>query len=178
MLHSQLGQTFKKMNAEAARNRSTFYRAFWHMMNACMAQIRNVRAGAQYIFNFSNFGWGNFDPKMEKQMSNLYQDGYPMKMSLALLVDSPWYIKMVLNVCRLFLKKKLMDRIKPCKRNSKIVSHFEDLLPPALKGECEYDLVGWMKERIAVRAETNAKLEKLIQYVPEMNSEEEPEELD
>lgn len=48
---------------------------------------------------------------MEEKAAMLYQDCYPIKIKSIILVDAPWIVNTMVKLARIFLKKKLSDRI-------------------------------------------------------------------
>ncbi|EKX36432.1 hypothetical protein GUITHDRAFT_117430 [Guillardia theta CCMP2712] len=47
--------------------------------DASTASIHDVREGTSWLCNCNGMGWSNFSFEMEKKISMLYQDGYPIK---------------------------------------------------------------------------------------------------
>jgi hypothetical protein len=56
-------------------------------------------------------GWHNFSLKMEEKAACIYQDCYPIKIKGMVLVNSPWIVNAMVRLVKVFLKKKLSDRI-------------------------------------------------------------------
>ena len=88
----------------------------------------------------STFGWKNFDSELEKKFAGMYQDCYPFKFKLMLMVNPPWYLSTMIAIVKVFIKKKLADRLKSvrtekAKGDKLLYNHVErHQIPPALGG--------------------------------------------
>lgn len=85
---------------------------FFMYMDLLTSTISLTRNGTVFISDMSNFGWKNFDQTLEKKFSGLYQDCYPIKFARMLMVNPPWYMSAILAIMKLFLKKKIADRMQ------------------------------------------------------------------
>merc|ERR1712098_942747 len=90
------------------RQKQVMFRGFIELMHASMAEIRNFREGTIWLTDMTEMGWKHFDRQLEQDAADFYQDGYPLKMKELGMVDPPWIVRVILAICRLFIKKKLM----------------------------------------------------------------------
>lgn len=51
------------------------------------------------------------DPGTKPFMEAL-QNRFPAKLKTTYIINAPWYMKMLMNTGRLFLKKKVMERVR------------------------------------------------------------------
>ena len=88
----------------------------------------------------TTFGWKNFDSEFEKKFAGLYQNCYPLKIKYMLLINPPWYLSTMMAIVKLFIKKKLADKIKcvwtkKAKGKKLLYNHVErHQIPPGLGG--------------------------------------------
>ena len=73
--------------------------------------ISVTRKGAVFIYDHTDFGWNNFDRNLSQKLSGMYQDCYPIKFARMLLANPPWYMSAILSITKLFIKKKIADRV-------------------------------------------------------------------
>jgi len=76
----------------------------------------NITQGFSGIHDTMGFGWKNFNRKMEEVMTKLFTKSMPLRWKDFLIVDAPWWFIIIGNICKLFVPKKIMDRMKICKR--------------------------------------------------------------
>jgi len=121
---------------------------------------------------------------MEKKGAELYQDSYPIKYKSMAMVNGGWLLGTVIGMCKLFLKKKLADRIRTLTTEELVVggkegggggggvanrktdhtgccafNSWEDL-PVFLNGTYRRGLREWVVERHALRVVLEANMEE------------------
>jgi len=69
------------------------------------------RNGVVVVADLTDMGWDNLDLENATKMGSSFIDNFPMRLSKIILIRPPWLISTVLDAFRLFMKKKLMDRI-------------------------------------------------------------------
>eukprot|EP00039_Didymoeca_costata_P001184 m.50453 g.50453 ORF g.50453 m.50453 type:complete len:273 (+) comp10671_c0_seq1:203-1021(+) len=124
--------------------------------------LPRIRGGYLFAANSKEFAFRNFDNTLEKKMAAIYQDGYPIKITHVLVVDPPLFIRMVMRIVSLFLKKKLRDRIDFFKLDSgKLLTYFdESQIPPMFGGNNKVDIYAWLENRLTIRSQTEQMLAK------------------
>ena len=76
----------------------SFTKLFVSIMDALMCDLDAVRSGLLMVCDCAGMGWSNFDRELEERGTEIFQDGYPMKIHGMILVDSPWWMKVRLRV--------------------------------------------------------------------------------
>jgi len=70
------------------------------------------RNGLCFVADMKAVGWKNMDLKLQKTVNSALMDNFPMKISQVLVLNPPGIFKPLLAGSRLFVKKKIMDRIQ------------------------------------------------------------------
>mmetsp|Transcript_28131 Transcript_28131/g.73751 ORF Transcript_28131/g.73751 Transcript_28131/m.73751 type:complete len:282 (-) Transcript_28131:781-1626(-) len=99
------------------------------LFDALCADLNDIRAGCHVINQAHGAGLHNFCGALEKKLSVVSQDAYPLKYTSMPLVDSGWILHALTRLARPFLREKLRQRIVVCKASD---------LPS--KGYCREDL--------------------------------------
>mmetsp|Transcript_13493 Transcript_13493/g.31061 ORF Transcript_13493/g.31061 Transcript_13493/m.31061 type:complete len:268 (-) Transcript_13493:113-916(-) len=130
--------------------------------DASTSTIHDVREGTSWLCNCHGMGWRNFSFEMEKKISMLYQDGYPIKIKAMYLSNPPFILNAMITICKVFLKKKLQERIKIIQQQQASDYFDGQDIPRALAGGCQVKYEDWLKDQLATRqhsiAEFAAKL--------------------
>ena len=130
------------------------------MMDAMCADLDDVRNGAVYLQQCKGLSMRHFNAEMEKRFAVLYQDAYPLRFHRMWMVNAGPIINVILTICKLFLKKKLAERIKVVPQD-KLTSEFgytSGSLPPCLGGTFTGKYEAQVKEALDRRAESVAKV--------------------
>jgi hypothetical protein len=77
----------------------------------CCVDLDEIRAGTVIIQQCRNLSMGCVSLELERHHVFLLQDGYPVKLKAVCLVDTPFLINVVLRMFRVFLSKKMSERI-------------------------------------------------------------------
>ena len=138
-------------------------------LDSMMCDLRAVRLGLEIVCDMAGMGWSNFDREVEERGTSVFQDGYPMKIHGFVLSDSPWWINALLAIARLFVKKKLMEKITMVKSaDGAIAPRLPAGATPRSMGggdaaptdeESIAASVRWMEARLARRAACIAAVE-------------------
>lgn len=75
------------------------------------------------------------------------QNCYPARVGGTLIVDPPWFFKILFTIARPFLKKKTLDRTKVISRKDLTKYISEDNLHPELGGAHSYSHKKWLKKQ-------------------------------
>ena len=105
-------------------------------------------------------GWKNFSFELEKRAAVLYQDAIPCRFDMMLMVNGGYLIRMMVALCKVFLKKKLADRITTCTESYLYEKLGFDAatLPPLLGGTCTTDYESWAKAQLEKREVSKKKV--------------------
>lgn len=117
----------------------------WHGMRASLWENCDYfRNGVVVVADLSDMGWDNLDLENATKMGSSFIDNFPMRLSKIILVRPPWLISTVLEAFRLFMKKKLMDRIVNIEENEKLFEYIDAAnLHVSLGGALEYNIPQW-----------------------------------
>eukprot|EP00049_Salpingoeca_infusionum_P022962 m.9708 g.9708 ORF g.9708 m.9708 type:complete len:337 (-) comp5484_c0_seq1:80-1090(-) len=94
----------------------------WLLMNHPEAQVR----GTVTIGNMDNWSMKNFDPELEKGMMKAMQDAIPMRDGGFFAIHTPLLIRAVMPIVKLFMKKKMRDRMKFYKNPADLLKHVDE----------------------------------------------------
>eukprot|EP00286_Rhodomonas_abbreviata_P019147 CAMPEP_0181311258 /NCGR_PEP_ID=MMETSP1101-20121128/13037_1 /TAXON_ID=46948 /ORGANISM="Rhodomonas abbreviata, Strain Caron Lab Isolate" /LENGTH=280 /DNA_ID=CAMNT_0023417969 /DNA_START=30 /DNA_END=872 /DNA_ORIENTATION=- len=130
------------------------FQEFLLMLDACNADLDDVRNGTMFINQAKGMGWHNFSLELEKRAAVLYQDAYPVRFHSFPIVDAGSIISAILKLCKVFLSKKLAERMIVCSHEDLQTKHGIDPsgLPPFLGGSLESSYDDWLQSKLARRA--------------------------
>merc|ERR1712051_290677 len=80
-------------------------------MQACTHTLAMTRAGTQIIFSMVGSGWNNMSMTLRRKLTPLYQDCFPIRLVEVNMVNPPMLVNAVIAMLKVFLKKKISDRI-------------------------------------------------------------------
>eukprot|EP00961_Rhodomonas_salina_P178070 2401609-Rhodomonas_salina.2 len=130
--------------------------------DALTTTIKEIREGCVMLAACKGMGWQNFSFEMEKRFSAIYQDGYPIRIKAIYLTDPPVIISAIIKLCRVFMKKKMADRLVTCSAADmaagKVGNFLPDQLPPAMGGSWTESVDAWVERGLKRRAESIAEL--------------------
>jgi len=126
------------------------------IMDACAADLDWARSGVVFVQSNRGVGWSNFSLEMEKRLAPIYQESYPLRFKRVHMVDNGPLVATFISLCKLFLSKKLQERIIACSSESLITQHGFNaaLLPPLLGGTFPGSMEEWLRDALARRAES------------------------
>jgi hypothetical protein len=94
-----------------------------------------------------NMGWRHFDQKLEKIMAEVYQDTFPMRWAKFGLLKPPIILRAMMQIMRLFIKKKLMDRMKVCRSSQEVFEWVDkDQVPKQFGGHLDYSESDYLRD--------------------------------
>ena len=131
---------------------------FFH---CCSSDLNECRTGMTAITQCKGMGWKNFSLELEKRAAVLYQDAIPCRFAGMPCVNAGPILRAMLKLCKVFLKKKIADRILVCKQEELVSKHgySAETLPPLLGGTCtEPTYESWMRSQLEAREESKAKV--------------------
>jgi hypothetical protein len=119
----------------------------WHGMRASLWENCDYfRNGIVVVADLSDMGWDNLDLENATKMGSSFIDNFPMRLAKIILLRPPWLISTVLEAFRLFMKKKLMDRIINIEENEKLFEHIDAAnLHVSFGGTLEYNIPQWFE---------------------------------
>merc|ERR1719461_2391889 len=86
---------------------------YW--MQLLNADLNCVRKGMIQVGSLKGAGWKNFSMAIEKKAAPLYQEAIPIKFRKMYMAETPFVFRMIINLCKVFMKKKLMQKLHMCK---------------------------------------------------------------
>ena len=102
---------FRPKNIDSDADWACAMRLFVALLDAFTCDLEYVRRGCGFLMDCAGMGMSNFSAQIEMRFAKVYQDCYPLKINAMIAVDAPWFWGTIMQICRLFLKKKLRDRI-------------------------------------------------------------------
>mmetsp|Transcript_30519 Transcript_30519/g.72566 ORF Transcript_30519/g.72566 Transcript_30519/m.72566 type:complete len:261 (+) Transcript_30519:153-935(+) len=139
-----------KMSGDRAQ--SLMFKANLLMYDGLTSTIEDARKGCVFAMDTKGLGWHNFSMEIEKKSSKLYQDGYPIKIKAMFMINPPLILSVFIKICKVFLKKKLRDRMKNIKSEA-LPEHFDmSELPTELGGTFDTPFRAWLQAGLARRA--------------------------
>jgi len=121
------------------------------------------RNGLTFVFDLKDIGWKNVDLRLQKRINSALMDTFPMKVKHVLVVNAPGIFKSLLAAARLFVKKKVTDRIQLLDSMSDLKKYIdEDTLPVEFGGKCKYrmeDYLSFTKKMIESNPQHTPKLQ-------------------
>jgi len=97
------------------------------------------RNGIVFIGDLQGLGWKNIDFGLQKKINTALMDNFPLRIQKVLLIHPPPIVPALLSCFRIFMKKKLMDRIEVI--NPEELPNFidKDQLWSEFGGNCDYN---------------------------------------
>jgi len=74
------------------------------------------RNGLIFIADLEGVGWKNIDINLQKKVNGALMDNFPLRIKKVLILNPPPIIQAILSCIRIFLKKKIMDRMEIVKQ--------------------------------------------------------------
>jgi hypothetical protein len=98
------------------------------------------RNGLIFICDLQGVGWKNIDINLQKKVNSAMMDNFPMRIQKVFLLNPPSIINAVIGCARVFVKKKIMDRIQIIQKDQ-LLDHIDaDQLWSEFGGEIEYSI--------------------------------------
>jgi len=73
-----------------------------------------IRSGTTFVSMADGMGWKNYSHSFEKACAQVYQDAYPIRYNMLPIVGGGWIMTGILKLARLFLKKKMREKMVLC----------------------------------------------------------------
>jgi len=113
--------------------------AVWSGMHSPeIEKLDGQRNGLIIIEDLTGLSFKNIDLTMQKKINELATGNFPQLMKSILLINPSPFLKVVLKLCKLFMKKKLMDRIKVVTKEELKDYVDADVLPKHFGGNLEF----------------------------------------
>lgn len=134
-------------------------------MDAFTCDLRDLRAGTLIVTQAAGVGFQNvMGLKMQKRFAALVSDSFPIRPQRLFLTDAGRVMRWVVVFARMFLKKKLQERIVVCTRDELFEEYgFERSGLPALFDGTH---PGSLHESIRARLERRAESIRRVQIPP------------
>eukprot|EP01122_Echinamoeba_exundans_P000535 TRINITY_DN10469_c0_g1_i1.p1 TRINITY_DN10469_c0_g1~~TRINITY_DN10469_c0_g1_i1.p1 ORF type:complete len:345 (-),score=90.15 TRINITY_DN10469_c0_g1_i1:5-985(-) len=106
----------------------------------------------------------NQDP--QRQLSKMLQDSYPIRIGSVLIIEPPWFFKILIGAMKFFIKAKVLQRMKVVKLED-LPQHIDkQFLLPDMGGHSTYSQADWLMEQyehegIEPSEEVAANIQKL-----------------
>jgi len=97
------------------------------------------RNGFVFVQDYQDYGWKNFDIKFQQALTTVLQDTFPILLKKILLINPPTILKAIIAICKVFMKKKIMDRIAAIELDDLKDIIDVDMLPKQFGGNMEFD---------------------------------------
>jgi len=110
------------------------------------------RNGLCFIADMKSVGWKNLDMKLQKTVNSALMDNFPMKISQVIVINPPSIFKPLLAGSRLFVKKKILDRINTMEESELSDFISQDQLSSDLGGNFRFTIetyIDWVDNVIA-----------------------------
>lgn len=131
-------------------------KAYYYLMQASQPTVEAVREGIEVMILCHGFGWRSFSLELELRAAELYSDSYPVRIKSAALLDGPAIIRIMYNIVKVFLSRKVRGAVQFISQKS-YLSDKKDVYPaallhPVLGGECtEQALLDGIEEALRAR---------------------------
>ncbi|GMH60250.1 hypothetical protein TL16_g03009 [Triparma laevis f. inornata] len=134
----------------------SFVHDFILFLDACNCDLEEARTGMVCIQGLKGVGWKNFSAEIEKRATCLYENNYPAKFKRFYIIDAGIITNAILGICRLFVSKKIMDRMVTTSLADlfNVYGFNQSTLPPLFGGAHIEDYEAWSSGRLARRAES------------------------
>jgi CRAL/TRIO domain len=118
------------------------------ILTSCeMERLDAQRHGFIMIYDMENMGWKHFDQTLEKTMAEVYQDTFPMRWARFAMLKPGMILRAMMQIMRLFIKKKLMNRMKVCKSKEDVFNFVDrENVPQAFGGDLEYTESDYLRD--------------------------------
>jgi len=70
------------------------------------------RNGLIFIADLQGVGWKNIDINLQRKVNTALMDNFPLRIAKVLIINPPGIINAVMGCAKIFVKKKIMDRIQ------------------------------------------------------------------
>jgi len=98
------------------------------------------RNGLIFIADLEGVGWKNVDINLQRKVNSALMDNFPLRIKKVLILNPPPIIQAILSCVRIFLKKKIMDRMETVRMEDILNYVDEDQLWTGVGGNCEYTI--------------------------------------
>eukprot|EP01116_Phalansterium_solitarium_P006612 TRINITY_DN18938_c0_g1_i1.p1 TRINITY_DN18938_c0_g1~~TRINITY_DN18938_c0_g1_i1.p1 ORF type:complete len:291 (+),score=112.51 TRINITY_DN18938_c0_g1_i1:88-960(+) len=88
--------------------------AFWEY-TLRTETLEVFRDGIIVIESIHGVSMSSYDMKNGKALMSAFQDHFPLRIKLIVVVDPPGIVRALMAIARIFLKKKLIERVRLCK---------------------------------------------------------------
>jgi hypothetical protein len=96
------------------------------------------RNGLIFIADLQGVGWKNVDISLQRKVNTALMDNFPLRISKVLIINPPGIMTAVMSCAKIFVKKKIMDRIQIVQKEQ-ILDHIDaDQLWTEFGGDVEY----------------------------------------
>jgi len=134
-------------------------RAVADNMRSNTPTLAHVRRGNFMFADMKGYGWANLSLSLDKKISSVYQDSYPIKVKRIFMVNPPSFLFALMELAKVFIKKKLLERVAPV-RPEGLAEYFEgDQIPAYLGGGFTQDFWQRREDSIKIHRASVAEVE-------------------
>jgi len=109
--------------------------------------IDYLRPGFTMVEDLTGFGWKHFDMDLQKQLSSIWIDTFPIRIKRVLVLHPPKIMGAVLKLLKTIMKLKLFDRVEILDKPVDLQKWInEDQLASSFGGSVPFDQPMWIKE--------------------------------
>jgi len=117
------------------------------------------RNGLIFVCDLEGVGWKNIDIALQRKVNNAMMDNFPLRIQKVLILNPPGILGAIMGCVRVFVKKKIMDRIQTLRTRDELLDHIDaDQLWSEFGGECEYSVENLIEDINARMEEKPLKL--------------------
>jgi len=125
----------------------------WNNMKGAFFEDMDFhRNGICFICDMQSVGWRNIDMKLQKSVNNALMENFPTKIAHVMVLNTPVIFKTLLAGLRLFVKRKIMDRIQVVEPNELINFIDKEQLSADFGGDQHFTIetyIDWVDHVIA-----------------------------
>jgi len=116
-----------------------------NMVGIFLEDMEYHRNGVCFIADMKSTGWRNLDMKLQKTVNSALMDNFPMKISQVIVLHPPAIFKPLLAGARLFVKKKILDRIEMLEPEDLLKFVAPDQLAAEFGGKITYTIETYLE---------------------------------
>jgi hypothetical protein len=117
----------------------------WNGMKGGLLESMDYhRNGLIIVSDLTGMGWHNVDMELQRRMNDALLDSFPMRVTKIIILNPPWMVGAFLEGLRLFIKKKVMDRIGVMEDRAHLLEFIsKENLSTDFGGDLKYGMQDW-----------------------------------
>lgn len=101
---------FCMRNLRTSESLAITMRGFYYVLQACHYNIAAMRVGLICVMDGKQFGWKNFNFRVEEHVTSLFAKVYPVRVNQVVMLNANLALRVFFSVFKLFLPKKMVQR--------------------------------------------------------------------